>query len=240
MRIAIIGYGKMGKTIESIAKKRGHTITAKIDANNTEDFNSDAFRSSDAAIEFTQPNSAVENFKRAFEQGVPVVSGTTGWLDQYNDIINTCKKANSSFLYASNFSIGVNILFAMNKKLASVMEQFAQYQGSIEETHHIHKKDAPSGTAISLAEGIVSENNSIKGWYKSDENKEAAKIPITSIRKGEVFGEHIVRFESDVDYLELKHHAKSRDGFALGAVMAAEYIQGKTGIFSMKDMLSLS
>ncbi|HKK67618.1 MAG TPA: 4-hydroxy-tetrahydrodipicolinate reductase [Bacteroidales bacterium] len=240
MKIAIIGYGKMGKTIESIAKERGHTITAKIDQDSNQNFDSEAFMDSDVAIEFTQPNAAVENFKHAFERKVPVVSGTTGWLDHYEDVINTCKKANSSFFYASNFSIGVNILFAMNKKLASIMEQFNQYNGSIEETHHIHKKDAPSGTAISLAEGIASVNKNIKGWYKTNEKKEPGKLPITSIREGEIFGEHIVRFDSDVDYLELKHHAKSRNGFALGAVMAAEYIQGKTGIYSMKDMLSLS
>ncbi|MEA3447225.1 MAG: 4-hydroxy-tetrahydrodipicolinate reductase [Bacteroidota bacterium] len=237
MKIAIIGYGKMGKIVESMAKNMGHDIHIVIDKNNAEDIKSQQFASADVAIEFTEPDAAVTNFYDSFSQQVPVVSGTTGWMDKYDDVVNACSQADTAFFYASNFSIGVNVLFEMNKKLANIMQQFSQYQPLISETHHIHKKDAPSGTAIHLAEDLISAHSQIKSWKKeSSENNN--DLPVKSIREGEIFGEHSIVYESDVDILELTHKAKNRKGFALGAVLAAEFIQNKKGIFSMKDMLA--
>ncbi|MGC9331968.1 MAG: 4-hydroxy-tetrahydrodipicolinate reductase [Bacteroidales bacterium] len=237
MKIAIIGYGKMGKIVESMAKEKGHEIHIIIDTDNREDIKSTQFKSADVAIEFTEPDAAVTNFYDSFSQQVPVVSGTTGWLDKYDDVVKACKQADTAFFHASNFSIGVNVLFEMNKKLANIMQQFPQYKPLISETHHIHKKDAPSGTAIHLAEDLIHAHSKIKGWKKeSAENKN--DLPVKSIREDEVFGEHHIFYESDVDVLELSHKAKNRNGFALGAIMAAEFIQNKKGIFSMKDMLA--
>ncbi|MFO7789222.1 MAG: 4-hydroxy-tetrahydrodipicolinate reductase [Bacteroidota bacterium] len=238
MKLAIIGYGKMGKIIENMAAERQHEIVSIIDKDNTQDIKTKGFASADAAIEFTEPVSAVSNFLTAFEQNVPVVSGTTGWLEDYDKVVKACNDAGTAFFHASNFSIGVNILFEMNRKLAAIMQQFPQYKAGIEETHHIHKKDAPSGTAINLAQDILQCHSGLTTWKKGDTGKDD-ELPVNSIREGEIFGEHKILYDSNVDFLELKHKAKNRKGFALGAIMAAEFIQNKKGIFSMKDMLAI-
>ena len=221
MKIALIGYGKMGKTIEQIAIQRGHQIVSIIDINNAEDIYSEAFKSADAAIEFTTPATAFNNYMKCFEVGVPVVSGTTGWLDRIGEIKEKCEKEGKTFFYASNFSIGVNIFFAMNKYLAKV--------------HHIHKLDAPSGTAITLAEGIL-ENIDRKDRWTLENAENATDLPIHAIREGEVPGIHEITYESDVDTISIKHDAKSRAGFALGAVIAAEFTAGKKGFLGMNDL----
>lgn len=236
MKIALIGYGKMGKTIEQIALERGHQIVSIIDINNPEDFNSDAFRSADVAIEFTTPATAFNNYMKCFEANVPVVSGTTGWLDHITEIKEKCEKEGKTFFYASNFSIGVNIFFALNKYLAKVMNQFPSYDVKMEEVHHIHKLDAPSGTAITLAEGIV-ENMVRKDRWTLENPEKPTDIVIHAVREGEVPGIHKITYNSDVDYITIEHHAKSRKGFALGAVIAAEYTCGKKGFLGMEDML---
>ena len=218
MKIALIGYGKMGKTIEQIALGRGHQIVSIVDINNPEEIHSDKFKSADVAIEFTTPATAFNNYMQCFAAGIPVVSGTTGWLDKIGQVKDMCEKEGKTFFYASNFSIGVNIFFAINKYLAKIMNNFSAYDIKMMETHHIHKLDAPSGTAITLAEGTTD-------------------IPIHAIRKGEVPGIHEITYESDVDTISIKHDAKSRAGFALGAVIAAEFTAGKKGFLGMDDML---
>ncbi|WP_106831676.1 4-hydroxy-tetrahydrodipicolinate reductase [Parabacteroides pacaensis] len=236
MKIALIGYGKMGKTIEQIALKRGHQIVSIIDINNPEDFNSDAFRGADVAIEFTTPATAFNNYMKCFEANVPVVSGTTGWLEHITEIKEKCEKEGKTFFYASNFSIGVNIFFALNKYLAKIMNRFPSYDVKMEEVHHIHKLDAPSGTAITLAEEIL-ENMERKDRWTLESPEKPTDIAIHAIREGEVPGIHKVTYDSDVDYITIEHHAKSREGFALGAVIAAEYACGKKGFLGMEDML---
>ena len=226
--IALIGYGKMGKTIEQIAIQRGHQIVSIIDINNAEDIYSEAFKSADAAIEFTTPATAFNNYMKCFEVGVPVVSGTTGWLDRIGEIKEKCEKEGKTFFYASNFSIGVNIFFAMNKYLAKIMNNFPSYDVKMTEVHHIHKLDAPSGTAITLAEGIL-ENIDRKDRWTLENAESATDLPIHAIREGEVPGIHEITYESDVDTISIKHDAKSRAGFALGAVIAAEFTAGKKG-----------
>ena len=235
MKIARIGYGKMGKTIEQIAIARGHEIVARIDIDNQDDFTSPEFKSADVAIEFSQPQSAMSNYRRAFAAGVKVVSGTTGWLDNMPEVKEACEKGNT-FFYSSNYSLGVNIFFAVNKYLAHIMDGFANYEVSMEETHHIHKLDAPSGTAITLAEGIIENISRKKGWAEGVEPK-TDEIGITSYRRDEVPGIHTIKYESDVDTITITHDAKSRAGFALGAVVAAEFIKDKTGFITMQDML---
>ena len=235
MKIALIGYGKMGKTIEQIAIARGHEIVARIDIDNQQDFESEEFKSADVAIEFSQPQSAMDNYRRAFAAGVKVVSGTTGWLESMPEVKEACKKGNT-FFYSSNYSLGVNIFFALNKYLAKIMNGFANYEVSMEETHHIHKLDAPSGTAITLAEGII-ENISRKDSWVEGVEPNAQQIGITSFRRDEVPGIHTIKYESDVDTITITHDAKSRAGFALGAVVAAEFIKDKTGFITMQDML---
>ena len=217
MKIALIGYGKMGKTIEQIAIQRGHQIVSIIDINNAEDIYSEAFKSADAAIEFTTPATAFNNYMKCFEVGVPVVSGT------------------KTFFYASNFSIGVNIFFAMNKYLAKIMNNFPSYDVKMTEVHHIHKLDAPSGKAITLAEGIL-ENIDRKDRWTLENAESATDLPIHAIREGEVPGIHEITYESDVDTISIKHDAKSRAGFALGAVIAAEFTAGKKGFLGMNDL----
>ena len=219
MKIALIGYGKMGKTIEQIAIQRGHQIVSIIDINNAEDIYSEAFKSADAAIEFTTPATAFNNYMKCFEVGMPVVSGTTGWLDRIGEIKEKCEKEGKTFFYASNFSIGVNIFFAMNKYLAKIM----------------NKLDAPSGTAITLAEGIL-ENIDRKDRWTLENAESATDLPIHAIREGEVPGIHEITYESDVDTISIKHDAKSRAGFALGAVVAAEFTAGKKGFLGMNDL----
>lgn len=236
MKIALIGYGKMGKTIEQIALSRGHQIVSIVDINNPEEFQSDNFKSADVAIEFTTPATAFDNYMKSFAAGVPVVSGTTGWLDRIDEIKEKCAKEGKTFFYASNFSIGVNIFFALNKHLAKIMNNFPSYTISMTETHHIHKLDAPSGTAITLAEGII-ENIDRKERWTLETAEQPTDLPIHAIREGEVPGIHEVTYESDVDYISIKHDAKSRAGFALGAVVAAEFTAGKKGFLGMDDML---
>ena len=236
MKIALIGYGKMGKTIEQIALNRGHQIVSIVDINNPEEFQSANFKSADVAIEFTTPATAFDNYMKSFAAGVPVVSGTTGWLDRIGEIKEKCEKEGKTFFYASNFSIGVNIFFALNKYLAKIMNNFPVYNISMTETHHIHKLDAPSGTAITLAEGII-ENVDRKDRWTLETAEQPTDLPIHAIREGEVPGIHEVTYESDVDYISIKHDAKSRAGFALGAVVAAEFTAGKKGFLGMDDML---
>lgn len=236
MKIALIGYGKMGKTIEQIALSRGHQIVSIVDINNPEEFQSDNFKSADVAIEFTTPATAFDNYMKSFAAGVPVVSGTTGWLDRISEIKEKCANEGKTFFYASNFSIGVNIFFALNKHLAKIMNNFPAYDVCMTETHHIHKLDAPSGTAITLAEGII-ENVDRKERWTLETAQQPTDLPIHAIREGEVPGIHEITYESDVDYISIKHDAKSRAGFALGAVVAAEFTAGKTGFLGMDDML---
>ena len=235
MKIALIGYGKMGKTIEKMAIARGHEIVARIDKDNQEDFDSAEFRSADVAIEFSMPQSAMDNFRKAFAAGVKVVSGTTGWLENMPEVKEACKNGNTLF-YSSNYSLGVNIFFAVNRYLAKIMEEFDNYDVRMEETHHIHKLDAPSGTAITLAEGIIENISRKESWVEGVEPKEK-ELGITSFRRDEVPGIHTIIYESDVDTITITHDAKSRAGFALGAVIAAEFTKDKTGFLTMQDML---
>lgn len=234
MKIALIGYGKMGHAIEEIAIARGHEIVCRIDADNVDEIDTPTFASADVAIEFTTPATAFDNYKRAFAQGVPVVSGTTGWLDRMPEIKEACLHG-ATFFYASNFSLGVNIFFAMNSWLASIMNQFDNYQVSLDEIHHIHKLDHPSGTAISLAEGIIEGVDRVSRWSETEQAADVLRI--TAEREGEVPGTHIVRYDSPVDTITIEHRAKSRQGFALGAVVAAEFTVGKKGFLTMSDML---
>lgn len=237
MKIALIGYGKMGKTIEQIARDRGHQIVSIVDINNPEEFHSDAFKTADVAIEFTTPATAFTNYMKCFEAGVPVVSGTTGWLDRIEEIKEKCEKEGNTFFYASNFSIGVNIFFALNKYLAKIMNHFPTYDVRMTETHHIHKLDAPSGTAITLAEGIL-ENMDRKNRWTLETAEQATDLPIHAIREGEVPGIHEIVYDSEVDSIRIKHDAKSRAGFALGAVIAAEFTAGKKGFLGMNDLFT--
>lgn len=228
MNIALIGYGKMGHMIEQIALSRGHAIVARIDKENSEDIHSDAFRSADVAIEFTTPMTAEQNIRTAWAEGVPVVCGSTGWdsaklIEEMNTYSPWGDMGKAGLIWTSNFSLGVNILFAMNERLAQIMQAYPQYTPSIEEVHHVHKLDHPSGTAKTLGEQIP----------RFDINT------ITSIREGEVPGIHTVTWDSDVDTLTLSHSAKSREGFALGAVLAAEWLKGKTGFHTMQEVLGL-
>jgi 4-hydroxy-tetrahydrodipicolinate reductase len=222
----------MGKTIEKIALSRGHTIVLKINKNST-DYD---ITQADVAIDFSVPSAAVSNLSKALNNNIPVISGTTGWLKDYDDITSLCKERDGAFIYASNFSIGVNIFFELNKQLAKMMSDLNTYKLSLEEIHHTQKIDAPSGTAITLAEGII-ENSNYKQW--SLKQKNADTIPIKAKRINDVPGTHLVSYDSAVDTIEIKHTAKNREGFALGAVIAAEWIIGKTGIFTMKDVLNI-
>ncbi len=235
MKIALVGYGKMGKTIEQIALSRGHEIVSIIDINNPDDFESAAFKSADVAIEFTTPATAFDNYMKCFAANVPVVSGTTGWTARMGEIKEMCEKEGKTFFYASNFSIGVNIFFALNKYLAKVMNNFPSYDVRMTEVHHIHKLDAPSGTAITLAEGIL-ENIDRKDRWTLETAEKTTDLPIHAIREGEVPGIHEIIYESDVDTISIKHDAKSRAGFALGAVVAAEFTAGKKGFLGMSDL----
>ncbi|NNJ88135.1 MAG: 4-hydroxy-tetrahydrodipicolinate reductase [Eudoraea sp.] len=232
MKIALFGYGRMGKMIEQISQKRGHSIVARIDVGTTEI----DYEHMDVAIDFSIPESAVNNIKGCLMAGVPVISGTTGWLTQYEEVTQLCKEQEGAFLYASNFSLGVNIFFELNKVLARMMAKVKTYEASIDETHHIHKLDAPSGTAITLAEGIINETGYTK-WALNNEQKDI--LPIHSHREGEIPGTHEVNYSGAEDQISIKHIAHGREGFALGAVVAAEWIVGKKGIFSMKDVLNL-
>lgn len=231
MKIALVGYGKMGKIIGEIAESRGHEVVAKLNESPTlENLNNP-----DVVIEFSNPEVAFNNIKMCLENKIPVVCGTTGWLDQKPEIEKIATENETAFLYGSNFSLGVNLFFALNEKLADLMKNFSEYKVQLEEIHHTHKKDAPSGTAISLAEGIIKNDNRFDAW-KLDETK-GNELGIFAIRQDEVPGTHSIFYRSEVDEIEIKHTAFNRNGFALGAVIAAEWIQGKKGNFSMKDVL---
>ena len=232
MKIALLGYGKMGKTIEKLAIEKGHSIVYK----NTSDWEEGSFEDTNVAIEFSTPEAAISNIKRCFEARIPVVCGTTGWLSEYPTILKLCQQRNGSFIYASNFSIGVNLFFSLNSHFAKLMAPWKEYIPSIEEIHHTQKKDAPSGTAISLAESLI-ESNDTDGWVLDTE--EANKISIKAIREGDVKGTHTVSYQSKVDSLSIKHEAHTREGFALGAILAAEWLVDKKGVFTMKDVLDL-
>jgi 4-hydroxy-tetrahydrodipicolinate reductase len=234
MKIALLGYGKMGKVIERIALERGHQI-AFIKASSTNSF--DGLENVDVAIDFSVPSSAVENITTCFSKNIPVISGTTGWLEQYDEVVKLANEANGAFIYGSNFSLGVNIFFQLNEYLAKMMANLNQYKVSIEEIHHTQKLDAPSGTAISLADGII-KNSDFTTWTMETPN--ATAIPIEAKRIANVPGTHIIKYESEVDTIEIEHVAHSREGFALGAVVAAEWILGKKGVFTMKDVLNLN
>ncbi|MDT8401111.1 MAG: 4-hydroxy-tetrahydrodipicolinate reductase [Bacteroidales bacterium] len=236
MRITLIGYGRMGREVEKLALARGHEVILRIDRDNTHDFDSDAFAASDTAIEFTCPETAFDNISRCIKKGVPVVSGTTGWTGQLALIRKMVEKEGGTFLYASNFSIGMNILFNLNRRLADIMNKLHGYRVSIEETHHTMKKDAPSGTAISLAEDIINGCTRYESW-KEGRPCEDEFIGIKSIREGQVTGTHRIDWTSDIDTLTLQHMAHKREGFAHGAVFAAEYIRNRKGVFTMNDLL---
>jgi len=232
MKIALLGYGKMGKVIEGIAIERGHQIVIK-----TSDESGYDITQADVAIDFSVPQAAFFNIAKCLKQGVPIISGTTGWLDKYNDAVTICKENNGAFIYASNFSLGVNIFFELNKNLAKMMSNLKQYDVSIEEIHHTQKLDAPSGTAISLAEGIISEHSVYNKWLLNDIEEQT--IPISAKRINNVPGTHIIEYKSKSDSVNISHTAHNRQGFALGAVVAAEWILDKKGIFTMKDVLNI-
>lgn len=232
MKIALLGYGRMGKAIEKIAKDRGHEIVAKIDKDNP----LDSLNNADVAINFSVPNAALANITNALNVGIPVVCGTTGWLDHKKEVDALCNKLEGAFLYASNFSLGVNLFFELNKKLASYMQGFPEYKVEIEEIHHTQKLDAPSGTAITLAEGVI-DNSKHEQWHLDGEVQEG--FPIKALRENDVPGTHTVSYHSEIDSIEITHTAHSRTGFALGAVVAAEWILGKKGVFGMRDVLGL-
>jgi 4-hydroxy-tetrahydrodipicolinate reductase len=232
MKIALLGYGKMGKVIEKIALERGHEIVLQKDS-------SDSFEGitqADVAIDFSVPSSAVSHISECLNQNIPVVSGTTGWLENYNEMVNLCQEKNGSFIYASNFSLGVNIFFELNNYLAKMMKKLSDYKVSMEEIHHTQKLDAPSGTAISLANGIIDNTNYIN-WTL--ENPSENEIHIDAKRIENIPGTHAVFYDSKVDQIEIKHTAHSREGFALGSVIAAEWLIGKKGVFTMKDVLGI-
>jgi 4-hydroxy-tetrahydrodipicolinate reductase len=236
MNIALIGYGRMGHEIEAIAVKRGHLIKLIIDQDNTDDLNESALRLIDAAIEFTLPEVAFSNVVKCLQAKVPVVSGTTGWLEKYEKAVEICKMNDTSFIHSSNFSLGVNLFFRLNKEFAKQIDSYHDYIVSIEEIHHTKKLDAPSGTAISLAEGIVENHSIYKNWC-SEDDKTTGSVPIKSVREGMVPGTHIVTWDSDIDTISLRHEAKNRKGLALGAVVAAEYIYKRKGIFTLNDVM---
>lgn len=238
MKIALIGYGKMGKAIEHIALGQGHEVVLKIYSSNLNEFTNDNIKKADVCIEFTNPEVAVDNIKKCINAGVPVVCGSTGWWHHLPQVLDYCKEKNGSFLYASNFSIGVNIFFKLNEMLAQIMDSYTQYNVSIEEIHHTAKKDAPSGTAISLAEGILKHYTHKKQWVneRSDNNQ---NLSIISKREDPAPGTHIIRYESDIDTIQIEHIAHNRTGFATGAILASLFIHDKKGIFTMKDVLNL-
>jgi 4-hydroxy-tetrahydrodipicolinate reductase len=239
MNILLLGYGKMGKIIGEIAESRGHQIAAKINIDNHDDLHTLDASSIDVAIEFSQPDSAVGNILWAIEKGIPIISGTTGWLHHKPEVEAKTKELEGTFFYASNYSIGVNMFFRLNKFLAQLMQNQRDYKVSMEEIHHTEKKDAPSGTAITLAEGILDQNSHFDGWKMDTDLPETGQyLPITSKRIDPAPGTHIVRYQSDIDDIAITHTAHSRKGFALGAVLVAEWIKGKKGVLSMDEFLS--
>jgi len=249
MKIALLGYGKMGKIIEKIATDRGHQIVLKIDENNLDELTAENLKKADAAIDFTTPGSVLNNIQTCFEAQTPIVVGTTGWYGQLQQVKNDCEKYNSALLYASNFSVGVNVFFYVNQVLARLMNNYPYYDVQVEEIHHVQKLDSPSGTAMTIAEGIIENLDSKNEWVnvlqKNSGDEEAQidmvknnQVLIESLRIDSVPGTHTVIYDSEVDSIEFKHTAHNRSGFALGAVLAAEWIQGKKGFFTAKDMFS--
>lgn len=231
MKIAIIGYGKMGKVIERIALERGHEIVLK----KTSDSSFDGLENADVAIEFSIPDAAVSNISYCLNHGIPTISGTTGWLDEYSKMTDLCIEKDTAFLYGSNFSLGVNLFFELNDYLAKLMSKFKEYNVSMEEIHHTQKLDKPSGTAITLANSIINHSNYNKWSLESTNEKDT--FVIDAIRKDEVPGTHSITYKNDIDSITINHTAHSREGFALGSVIAAEWIHGKKGVFTMKDVL---
>ena len=238
MNIAIIGYGRMGHEIERILLQRGHQLEFIIDQANFEEINELNNNNVDVAIEFTNPTSAYTNIQHCFNANIPIISGTTGWTENLDKLKQISINENKGFLYASNFSVGVNVLFAMNKMLAKIMNTFPAYAVTIEETHHTKKLDSPSGTAITLAQGIINNIDRLNSWNLADHSTDEI-LGINAIRRGDVPGIHEIKYESSFDTLQLSHSAKSREGFALGAVLAAEFMQNKKGFFEMNDVLQL-
>jgi 4-hydroxy-tetrahydrodipicolinate reductase len=233
MKILLIGYGKMGPAIERIAVGRGHEIVDRIRSNNKNEFKP---RGADVAIEFTHPHAAYDNVKKCIELGLPVICGTTGWLSRKPEIEKLCNAVDGTFFYASNFSLGVNLFFKMNEYLAKMMSHYPEYDVRMDEIHHTEKKDAPSGTAITLAEGILKHTNRKKAWVSEDQGK-PDELHIGSFRIDQVPGTHLIRYESPIDDIEIKHTAHSREGFATGAVLVAEWLKDRRGVFSMDDFL---
>ncbi len=239
MKIALIGYGKMGKTIEKMAEKYGHEIVARISLENMEDFTEENIKSADVAIEFTAPESAYQNLKKLISWDMPTVSGSTGWLENLPDIRDLVTEREGSFIYSSNYSLGVNIFFHINEYLAQMMEKFPEYEISITETHHKEKLDQPSGTSISIANQIIEHNNNVKSWKEGKSDGNPAVLGIKSKREEDVPGTHSVLYKNEIDEILIQHTAFSRKGFAMGAIRAAEYICDKKGIFTMDDVLHL-
>ncbi len=238
MNIILIGYGKMGKAIEAIAVSKGHNIVRIIDLDNAQELTTENLRAAAVAIEFTSPHTAVDNILKCIEAGTPVVSGSTGWLEHWDEVTKACIEKNGTLLYASNYSIGVNIFFEVNKKLAQLMASHDEYDVSMEEIHHTQKKDAPSGTAITLAEQVLQEIKRKKHWVNAAPANDAS-LPIISKRIDPAPGTHSVKYHSAIDDIEIIHTAHSRQGFAAGAVLAAEFLHNKKGIYNMKDVLGL-
>lgn len=236
MKVALIGYGKMGRIIEGILLERGHEVVAKF---GKAGIDQQSLRLAEVAIEFSVPEAAFGNIESCFKAGVPVVTGTTGWLSRYQEAVSICESKKGGMLYASNFSLGVNLFFELNRKLAALMAPYSEYQVDLTEIHHIHKKDAPSGTAISIAEDIIKLNPRLENWQLDNPKLKPSDLPIKALRENEVPGTHSVRYHSAIDEIELKHTAHNRAGFALGAVLAAEFLKGKQGIYSMRDVLNL-
>jgi len=237
MNIALIGYGRMGHEIEEAALERGHAVKIIIDEINTGDMNPENFREVDVAFEFSLPRAAFSNITKCLEMGIPVVSGTTGWLNDYDKVVKTCLNSGTSFIHSSNFSIGVNILFRLNSELAGLMVRYSNYKPSVEEIHHVKKLDAPSGTAITLARIISEKNKKYEGWV-SGGSTEGNLIPVHSVREGTVPGTHIVAWDSEIDSIMIRHEARNRKGFAAGALIAAEFIISRKGVFTMEDVLN--
>jgi 4-hydroxy-tetrahydrodipicolinate reductase len=235
MKVALIGYGKMGRAIEKLLDERGHEVVVRFDR---EGIDPELLQKAEVAIEFTRPEAAVTNLSQCFEAGVPVVSGTTGWLAQYDEVCELCETRKGALLYASNFSLGVNVLFALNEKLGKIMNAYPDYEVSIREIHHTQKLDAPSGTAISLAEQVIENLERKEGW-SMDDRTDSRQIMIEALREDNIPGTHIVKYDSEIDAIELTHTAHNRKGFALGAVLAAEFLCGRQGIYSMKDVLKI-
>lgn len=238
MKIALIGYGKMGKAIEEIAVQKGHEVVLKIGSQNVDEMTIANLQKADVAIEFTTPHSAVQNIKKCFDADIPVVCGSTGWLQHWEEITEYVQNKNGAFLYGSNFSIGVNLFFELNLFLAQLMAPYNEYDVKMEEIHHTQKRDAPSGTAITLAEQILQYSKQKKSWTNK-EAKTNSELEIQSVRTDPAPGTHIIQYMSGIDDIEIKHTAHNRKGFAAGAVMAAEFLQNKKGVFTMKDVLGL-